>query len=256
MCLDGVKSGFDLSVEEIDLLMSVETDIKVYKKLFYFRLRALGHSAVNSCNLTGVKERTGYYWDKLWKNGGYNAILPKPSKGREPKLNKEQVEELGNDLEKKDKWLVNDVLKLVKKKYNIEYTYYGLQCFLKDHYDIEFENYFERQRNEQKNLEDLTNESFKKRGNKKVEEVINLIKKEKDAEVLKRLNYILFKVLGVSTEQASYFIGVTVATGNNWWKRWANNGYNGLKRKPGQGCKPKLNTQQEKILKKKPRTTR
>ena len=49
---------------------------------------------------------------------------------------------------------------------------------------------------------------------------------------------------------------MTVATGNNWWKRWANNGYNGLKRKPGQGRKPKLNTQQEKILKKKPRTTR
>jgi len=250
MCLDGVKSGFDLSVEEIDLLMGVETDIKVYRKLSYFRLRALGYSAADSCVLTGVKERTGYYWDKLWKNGGYDAILPKPSKGRDPKLSKEQIEELGYVLGKKDKWLVNDVLKLVKEKYDIEYSYYGLQRFLKNHYDIEFENYFEKQRNEQKDVEDIVNESFRKGGNSEVEEVIKLIKKEKDAEVLKRLNYVLFKVLGVSTEQASYFIGVTVATGNNWWKRWVNNGHDGLKRKPGQGRKPKLNTEQDKILKK------
>ena len=34
--------------------------------------------------------------------------------------------------------------------------------------------------------------------------------------------------------------GITTATGNNWFKSWENEGYEGLKRKPGQGRKKKL----------------
>ena len=56
--------------------------------------------------------------------------------------------------------------------------------------------------------------------------------------------------MGYSNKQASELYGITTVTGNNWIKKWKNEGYEGLKRKPGQGRKRKLTDDELDVLKK------
>ena len=42
MCIENLRSKPNLSVDEIDVLINEEKDVKILQKLFYFRLRAMG----------------------------------------------------------------------------------------------------------------------------------------------------------------------------------------------------------------------
>lgn len=54
---------------------------------------------------------------------------------------------------------------------------------------------------------------------------------------MKKLSYLLLRYLGYSNKQSSEIHRITTVTGNTWLKKWENEGYEGLKRKPGQGRK-------------------
>ena len=48
MSLEDLKTRNNLSLEEITLLLDHETDTKIYKKLCYFKFKAMGFSKVES----------------------------------------------------------------------------------------------------------------------------------------------------------------------------------------------------------------
>ena len=73
MCSEDLKSRNDLSLEEIETLLNDEKDVKVYKKLLYFRFKLLGFTKKESCFYAGLKESSRYYLEDLWEKGGYNA---------------------------------------------------------------------------------------------------------------------------------------------------------------------------------------
>ena len=86
MCTDKLKLRNDLTLDEINLLLAEEKNINVYRKLEYFKFKAMGFSKNESCELAGLKESSKYYLEKLWYLGGYNALVPHYGGGRDPKL--------------------------------------------------------------------------------------------------------------------------------------------------------------------------
>ena len=94
---DLLKTRNDLTVEEIEYLMETESDVKVYKKLIFVRLRAEGLSIIEAYTLANIKRSTAYLIEDQWNEHGYIGLLPKKQKegsGRKPKLNKKQLKQL------------------------------------------------------------------------------------------------------------------------------------------------------------------
>ena len=252
MCLEDLKSRGDLSLDEINQLMEEEKDVKIFKKLFYFRFKAMGFSKIESYKLASIKKSTAYNLEDLWNEGGYNALLRKSGGGREPKLNKKQLDQLGDILKTEDSWLVNEVLNIIKEKWEVEYSYNGTLNLLETYFDVNIDNFHQRIQKKKKDtlnvVENFDNIDSDEKA--EIESIIRLIKKEKRLDTLKRLFYILFKKLGFSTDVASYFLNITSVTGNNWQKRWEKEEYPGLVHKKGQGRKSKLTDEAMEYVKK------
>jgi len=144
------------------------------------------------------------------------------------------------------------VQKFIKEKWNEEYTIAGVRNLLKTQFNINL-------RENENTIHELTSKLqsyLKKIENIDVEsdDELNklkfLISREQNAEVLKKLIYLLLRNLGFSNKFTSELLSITTATGNNWINKWKNIGYEGLKRKKGQGRKSKLSNKELEILKK------
>jgi len=245
---------FDLNFEnefdvvEFDRLIEKESEKKVLTKLYYLRLRAKGLSVSKASDLINIKRSTAYHLDDVWRYEGYNGLLHKKGAGRDLKINKNQLEKLREILNEKDQWTIQDILKIVKKNFNIEYSYTGMQKLLNTHFNINIINSYENKQYDKLSILDLIRNSELE--DLEIEELIVLLKNEKDLNVFKKLIYILFKKLGFSTDLSAYILSITTRTGNNWLKNWNNEKYDGLIHKPGQGRKPKMDKDQLESLKK------
>ncbi|MDR2966486.1 MAG: hypothetical protein LBU74_00860 [Methanobacteriaceae archaeon] len=252
MNLEDLQSRSDLSLNEIDFLITHERDVKILIKLYYFRFKAMGFTSVESYKLAKIPKSTAYYMEDLWNEGGYSALLPKKGQGRKSKLNDVQMKELEEILDTKDKWIISDVENLIKEKWDVKYSYFGVRKLLINVFDVEIENLHDKKLKERSKIKNQI-ESFKDLSNKEKEElqdIVNLIKDEKRVDVLKRLIFLLLKKIGLSTANSSYFLGVTIATGNNWLRKWNKNQYSGLLHKPGQGRKSDLTLEHVDSIKK------
>lgn len=242
MCIENLKSRSDLTVDEIDILIKNENDVKMFHKLFYLRLRALGLPVKKAHTYANIKKSSAYYLEDLWAEGGYNSLLRKPGGGRDPKLNEEQLKELELILKSKDTILVNDIMELIETKWGVKYSYMGLKNLLMTQFNVQIDNYFQKKQEKDKKIKNIVdnfddiNDNIKEKINK----LIRLIASEKDLYVYKKLIYLLFKEIGFSTKVSSEFLSVTPATGNNWNNQWEKFGHEGLSRKPGQGRKSKM----------------
>ena len=251
MSVGDLKSKTDLSLDEINELLDNEKDVNVFKKLLYFKFKAMGYSKIKSCELAGFPESSRYYLEDLWAEGGYTSLIPHYGGGRKSKLSDKQLSDLKIKLEFQDSWLVDDVKKLINDEYNIEYEYQSVRSLLM-RLNIPIANYFKIERENKKfsknvidNFEDIPEED-----KKEINEIILKMKKEKNLFVYQKLSYLLFRKIGFSNKEASQFLNITTVTGNNWLKTWKNKGYNGLLRKKGQGRKSKLTQKQLETLKK------
>jgi transposase len=254
MNLEDLKSRNNLSLDEIDFLIKHEMDVKILVKLYYFRFKAMGFSSVESYKLAKIPKSTAYYIEDLWNDGGYNALLHKRGQGRESKLNKLQMEELKEILGTKDKWAIVEVGNLIKEKWNVEYSYFGVRKLLIN-VNVKIENLHDKKSKERNMLKNQIEgfEDLSKEEKKELQDIVNLIKKEKKVDVLKRLIFLLLRKIGLSNSNSSHFLGVTTATGNNWLRKWNENQYSGLLHKPGQGRKSGLTLEHINNIKKTPK---
>ena len=147
MITTNLKSKKDLTLNEINFLLNEEDDLKTYKKLQYFKFKIMGFSKIESCELSGINEDSRYYLENLWDKGGYNALIPHYGGGRKSKLKENELKELTEILQKDDSWLIKDVEKLIKSKYDVEYGYHGVRNLLiklnipiANHFEVEREN--------------------------------------------------------------------------------------------------------------------
>ncbi len=77
------------------------------------------------------------------------------------------------------------------------------------------------------------------------EELLRMIKAEKDAKILRRLYFIKFRYDGDSIQEAAKKIGITKRSAYIWQKRWNNEGYKGLIPQFAGGRPSKLTDQQK-----------
>ena len=133
------------------------------------------------------------------------------------------------------------VKKLIKDEFNSEYEYQSVRGLL-IRLNVPIANYFEIERDTKKISKNVIDnfEDISENDKKEIKEIILKMKEEKNLFVYQKLSYLLFRKIGFSNKEASYFLNVTTVTGNNWLKAWENKGYEGLLRKKGQGRKSKL----------------
>ena len=258
MTVESLKSRNDLTIFEFEQLMNEETDIKIYKKLNFLKLIAEGNSTKKAYKLANLKKSMAYRTLDQWNDGGYNALLRKPGGGRNIKLNEDQLKELKTNILSKNLTSEEDVQKYIKNKWNEEYTLAGVRNLLKTQFNINL-NENEDTINElttklQKHLKELENSDVE--DGDEINRIKFLISREQNVEVFKKLVYLLFRRLGFSNRFSSSLLSITTATGNNWLNKWEKIGYEGLKRKKGQGRKCKLTNKQLETLKKTKRKRR
>ena len=252
MSIESLKNRSDLNNDELLQLMKNEKDINIYKKLNFIQLKNKGFTTEESYKLANLKKSSAYITLNQWNQGGYNALLRKSGGGRRPKLNNEQLKELKKDIQTNDLNSESKIQKYIKNKWDEDYTLPGIKNLLKTQFNINL--------NEDKDsLNDLTTrllpylkeiENNTDETNDDLNRIIFLISREKNAEILKKLTYLLFRFLGFSNRFTSKLFSITTATGNNWLNKWKKRGYDSLKRKKGQGRKSKLTNKELKILKK------
>lgn len=96
-------------------------------------------------------------------------------------------------------------------------------------------------------------ENLKNRNDLTQNEIEQLMNKETNAKIYKKLEYIRYQKMGYSKEESRTMALLKKSTAYNVDDQWHENGYNGLipkKRKKGGGRKPKLNKKQLKELEK------
>jgi transposase len=170
---------------------------------------------------------------------GYESIFPKKTGGRETKLNNDQLKELDNLLKKTDYWTLNEVLDLVKNKFNVIYSYEGIKKLLNNYFShVKLISYYDKKTKEESSISEHVKES--ELDNSEIQRLIALTKDEKNPEILKKLFYLIFKFFNISTKLASQILSIATVTGNSWSKKWKEEDYYGLVHKHGQGRKPKL----------------
>ena len=192
---------------------------------------------------------TLYVSDKI----SSNLFLVKINEATESiKLNENQLKELKTNILSKNLTSEEDVQKHIKNKWNEEYTLAGVRNLLKTQFNIDLNENVntikELTTKLQKHLKELENSDVE--DDDEINKIKFLISREQNAEVFKKLVYLLFRRLGFSNRFSSSLLSITTATGNNWLNKWEKIGYEGLKRKKGQGRKCKLTNEQLETLKK------
>lgn len=244
MDIDILRSKKELSLDDICTLMKNEEDVRVYKKLCYFRFKALGYNVKEASELADFSQSTGYYLDNLWEKDGYYGLLPKKYKsggGRKTKLNKRQKNYLKKHIETDNELTIHKIKDHIKNEWNIDYTYMGVKKLLINEFNVninDFLNYTPKLNNDNNEIfNDFDSFEFY---DSELYDIINLITKEKDLFVYKKLlSFILIKFT-IPLEVVGDIIGVTKDTLLNWSEQWVKSGYDGLLKKKGQGRKPKL----------------
>ena len=242
---DLLKTRNDLTVEEIEYLMETESDVKVYKKLIFVRLRAEGLSIIEAYTLANIKRSTAYLIEDQWNEHGYIGLLPKKQKegsGRKPKLNKKQLKQLSKILKNEKNLTIHKIQELLKNKWNIEYTYMGVKKLLINQFNVDISEYLDYNPKQDINIESFEKnlDNLDPEDKKEAERIINLINNEKDVFVYRKLLSLLFQKLNFTLEFIGQIIGVTKETLITWNNQWIENEYEGLLKKKGQGRKSKL----------------
>ena len=252
MSIELLKTRTDLSVNEFKQLLDKETNVKVYEKLNFLKLIKQGYSTKKAYKLANISKSTAYLTKDQWNEGGYTALLRKKGGGRNPKLNSEQLNELNTAITENKFSSESDVQKFIKNNWDEEYTIPGIKNLLKSQLNIDLNEINDSSNELTKKIETQIKiiENTPIEDDKEINRILYLISKEKNTEVLKKLIYLLFRSLGFSNRFASKLMSITTATGTNWTNKWRKKGYDGLKRKKGQGRKCKLSNEDIEDLKK------
>ena len=112
-----------MSVEELDKrIKSLEKDVNVLKRLYFVKNRYHGDSVEVASRKVGITKMMGYEWQSRWNKDGYTGLIPRYAGGRPSKLSDSQKEELKACLKERDDWTTDEIKKMIKERYGVEYT--------------------------------------------------------------------------------------------------------------------------------------
>ena len=121
-----------MTVENLNLhIKSLETDVKILKRLYFVKYRYEGLSVQESAERVGTSKQIGYGWQSRWNSESYEGLIPKYAGGRPSKLSDEQREILKSTLDKRDDWTTEEVRELIYDDFNVTYTSKRIREILK-----------------------------------------------------------------------------------------------------------------------------
>ena len=101
---------------------SLETYVKILKRLYFVKYRYEGLSVQESAERVGTSKQIGYGWQSRWNSEGYKGLIPKFAGGRPSKLSDEQKEMLEITLNERDDWTTEEVRELIFDDFNVTYS--------------------------------------------------------------------------------------------------------------------------------------
>ncbi|MCL6002403.1 MAG: transposase [Thermoplasmatales archaeon] len=148
-----------IPLEEIQVrIRSIEKDVRILKRLYFIKYRYQGSSVAEASKNVGVTKMVGYYWQESWNREGFSGLTPRFAGGKPSRLSEEQKVELKSILEKRDDWTTEEVRKMIKEKFNVEYCIKHVRKMLKKmgiHYSKPYQHDYRRPGNAEENLKKL-----------------------------------------------------------------------------------------------------
>ena len=121
-----------ITVEELNKrITSLETDIKVLKRLYFIKYRYDEVSVEEAAKRVGISKPVAYIWQDRWNKEKYTGLIPKYTGGKPSKLTDTQKEKLKTVLNKRDDWSTEEVRKLIFEDFCVEYTLKQIRIILK-----------------------------------------------------------------------------------------------------------------------------
>ena len=101
MAVEQIEISRKVGIDDIDRRMKEIENLtkkqqKILQKLRFVRLRYLGYSVVEACNIEGISIQTGYNWQEQWNDSGFDSLEPRYAGGRPASLSEEQKERFFN----------------------------------------------------------------------------------------------------------------------------------------------------------------
>lgn len=115
MNLDDLEAAID----EADV--STAEGRKLAERLRFIRLRYMGYETVEACRIAGVNTQTGYNWQKLWNEGGFDALMPNYGGGRPSSMTEEQRTQLYEAV-KANPMTTTEVGDYIKREFKLTFT--------------------------------------------------------------------------------------------------------------------------------------
>lgn len=136
-------------------IRSIEKDVRTLKRLYFIKYRYQGSSVAEASKNVGVTKMVGYYWQESWNREGFNGLKPRFAGGKPSKLSVEKKIELRSILEKRDDWTTDEVKKMIKVRFGVEYDIKHVRKMLKKmgmHYSKTYQHDYRRPGNAEENL--------------------------------------------------------------------------------------------------------
>ena len=115
-----------ISLDEIDDRISDAKDgtkkgSRTAERLTFIRMRYRGFSVESAADALGINTQSGYNWQKLWNEGGPDALIPGFSGGRQSKMTEEQKERLRMEIQK-EPLTTQEVRGFIMGRFHITYS--------------------------------------------------------------------------------------------------------------------------------------
>ena len=121
-----------ITAEELNKrIISLETDVKVLRRLYFIKYRYEGASVEEASKRVGISKPVAYNWQDRWNEEKYVGLIPKYAGGRPSKLRDDQKEKLKIVLNERDDWSTEEVRKLIFEEFGVEYTLKQIRIILK-----------------------------------------------------------------------------------------------------------------------------
>lgn len=146
-----------LNKEELSRIVKREKEQKIKTKLSVLNLIAICNvSPREASKIWGIAYRPIYLWIADWNKKGYKGLKEKlPSKGKPPKLDKEDLKKLKEYLKEKPFWTTKEVRVLIKERFSIELSENQIRRILREKLVMNFSKPYPKDYRRPKDAEEI-----------------------------------------------------------------------------------------------------
>ncbi|MGL5356690.1 MAG: helix-turn-helix domain-containing protein [Cetobacterium sp.] len=129
---------------KIEKELLIEKNFKIKIKLLCLKAYFEGMQHKRISEIFNVPSRTLDTWKKLYRDGGYEAIIPRKQTGRPPKLNEDQLNEIVKFVDSRGLITLKEIERFIYDKFKVTYEASALYKMLSKKLNYTFKCTFNR----------------------------------------------------------------------------------------------------------------